>query len=651
MKRIPLLRAASTALLSLLAFSVSADARAKFEPADGLIYHGYCLSGYWTEEDLDRTLNTLHEEVSDRPWLLYSMFVHAKENGRWNGWEWRAEGPDGQPVHGAGKHLQWIRDRGYTPVMAWTWMDWSNHATSPSIAGLLRGEYDWYIDEWIDGIKEFADPIFIRLSHEMDGDWYPYSEGYPGATHTAEDFVEYWKYVVDRFRAADVDNVAWVWSPDGTRQGVRDWVDYYPGDEYVDWLGLSVYSNKQPLDTFLQFREAFGTEKPIMIAEGGTEDLLTAFHPDYPGNAQWIRDFYDAILEDAAPQVKAVMWFQWNDHSWVQRDPEQLPVYLDYTERDMFISELALGGESGGSDIPNPLPIWVEAPTIVDLPLDDNNHVLNAKFHGFEGNTGSKWSLLKGDPEGISLSFDGATGQLRGKKAGNYRVKVEAWDKQNHSSTYIDVAVGASEGDITNPIDPSEPDPTAPVITDPTAPRVELVQQLALETNGAGKTVHADLHGLSGEIGGRWSIESGNASGLSIASNLTSATIRGLVAGEYVVKAQFWDPHVSAYLRVSVTEAAINPGDGNTSPSIVGPDWVEIAGDNTAFKLETTYSGFKPTGGRWSIERGDPKGLTIEGNGEIVKLKGTIAGDYIIKTQAWVGDLHVSKHIRVTVVK
>ena len=124
---------------------------AKYEPPDGSIYYGYCASGYWSEEGFKKTISRIENQISPKPFLLYSFFVHAKENGRWNGWEWRAEGPNGKPVHGSGQYLKRVRDAGYTPVIAWTWMDWIKHEKSPRLQDLVAGKYDWYLDEWIEG--------------------------------------------------------------------------------------------------------------------------------------------------------------------------------------------------------------------------------------------------------------------------------------------------------------------------------------------------------------------------------------------------------------------------------------------------------------------------------------------------------------------
>jgi beta-mannanase len=126
------------------------------------------------------------------------------------------------------------------------------------------------LDDWIKGLKEFHDPVFIRLSHEMDGDWYPYSEGYKKdpKRNTAGDYIAYWRYVVDRFRKAGVTNVAWVWCVNADRSGGKDWPDYYPGDEYVDWLAIDLYSSRNPRPIIQQFLE-LGLA-PDQLNDGGT---------------------------------------------------------------------------------------------------------------------------------------------------------------------------------------------------------------------------------------------------------------------------------------------------------------------------------------------------------------------------------------------
>lgn len=628
------------ALLFGLCCAHTAIAQAKFEPPDGSIYYGYCLSGYWSEAEMDQRIQHVHDNVSDKPFVLYSMFVHAMENGRWNGWSYRPEGPNGKYVHGSGDYVKRVVERGYIPVLAWTWMDWADHSQSPTIQGLLRGEYDWYIDEWIAGIKSLDSPIFIRLSHEMDGYWYPYSEGYHGDPdrNTAEEWVQYWRYVVDRFRAAGVDNVAWVWCVDGGRAGVRDWVDYYPGDEYVDWLAIDVYSNRNGGEALLEFREAMGTHKPIMIPEGGTEDLLTPYHPNFPGNNPWIDEFYDTIINKMDDQVKAVCWFQWNDVSDVDRDPNQVPTYQKWVERSEFINEFHEGGESSGSDVPPPITIGIEAPEQVQLNIDGQFHKVSVDFVGFSGKIGSRWDIDQGDADGLTLSPNGDSCRIMAHNAGTYLIKIQAWDGESYDANFFEVIVGDGKSE------PTKPDDSA-------TPSVDIEDRLQLEANGTAKTLHATINHLEANFGGYWSVVKGSPEGLEIIDNLTSVTMRGVKPGEYQVKAQFWDSddHVSDHMTVLVSgDEGI---DDSPTPAIVASDWFEIEVGGPAYVIETIFSGFVATGSSWGVEIGDPNGLELNPDGEIAYVVGKTPGDYVVKVQAWNGALHVSKHIRVTVVE
>lgn len=636
-----------SALVSLC-FVQSVQALAKYEPPNGSIYYGYCLSGYWSDAEFDHRIEQTYQEVSDKPFLLASIFVHAMENGRWNGWSYRPEGPNGKYVHGSGDYVKAVVDRGYIPVLAWTWMDWSNHATSPSLQGVVRGEYDWYIDEWIEGIKSIDSPIFIRLSHEMDGYWYPYSEGFHGDPdrNTAEDFIAYWRYIVDRFRAAGVDNVAWIWCVDGGRIGVRDWPDYYPGDEYVDWLGIDVYSNRNGGEALKEFRDVMGTHKPIMIPEGGTEDLLTAWHPNYPGNNAWIDEFYTTMLEEMDGQVKAMCWFQWNDVSDVQRDPGQIATYRKYAERPEFINTFYEGGESGGSDIPTEketeqpsLP--ADGPPACDVPntleLDENGlaKTVFVETANLDANFGGRWDVEAGDPNGLEIIDNLSSATIRGLKPGEYTVKAQFWDKDSHVSDYLTVTVGGSSDGGS-----SEPVPSGPAIVAP--------DWMELEIGGDEYILESIFSGFTA-TGSRWDVEIGDASGLELRPNGETAFARANKTGEYVVKVQAWNGplHVSKHIRVTVVPASKSAEP--TQPQIVAPDTITLKMGSLPFKIDGEYVGFAATGGRWDVELGDKSGLICTGAGEDAYLQVVKPGVYTVKAQAWNNSLHVSKHIEVTV--
>jgi beta-mannanase len=51
----------------------------------------------------------------------------------------------------------------------------------------------------------------LRFAHEMNGNWYPWSEGVNG--NAAGQYVPAYRRVVTLFRSVGVTNVTWVWSP------------------------------------------------------------------------------------------------------------------------------------------------------------------------------------------------------------------------------------------------------------------------------------------------------------------------------------------------------------------------------------------------------------------------------------------------------
>lgn len=302
---------------------------APYEPPDGSVYHGVCLTGYWSQAETEQNLAKYRSAVTGQRLVLHSWFAHAREKGKWRTWHWVDPAPDGRRCAGEARGTaEMSRKLGLTPVIAWTMMDFFDEADSPKLQDLTAGKLDWYLDDWIKGVKEFKDPIFIRLSHEMDGDWYPYSEGYKKdpKRNTAADWVAYWKYVVDRFRKAGVTNVAWVWCVNGDRSGGKDWPDYYPGDAYVDWLGIDVYSARNPKQVFAEFVGMYGkTGKPIMLPEFGTGPDQSKYNTQFAGEAAWTKELFDVV--EAQPLVKAVCWFEHGKEWDVGRVPGQLAEY------------------------------------------------------------------------------------------------------------------------------------------------------------------------------------------------------------------------------------------------------------------------------------------------------------------------------------
>jgi len=127
-----------------------------------------------------------------------------------------------------------------------------------------NGDYDEVIKKYSAWAKSADRPIYLRIGYEFDG---PHNELEP------EEYVKAYKHIVDLIRAEGVKNIAFVWhsyaSPPFKDYPLSAW---YPGDDYVDWVAISVFGHAyagidfgQDCDNVLQFAKE--RKKPVMIAE------------------------------------------------------------------------------------------------------------------------------------------------------------------------------------------------------------------------------------------------------------------------------------------------------------------------------------------------------------------------------------------------
>jgi beta-mannanase len=175
-----------------------------------------------------------------------------------------------------------------------------------SLSTIIDGKHDAYITQFAEAVKAVKVPIAIRFMHEMNGNWYPWSVGENG--NTAAEFVEAWRHVWNVFHQVDATNVIWIWAPNVLR-GAQDDVhlaDVYPGDRYVDWIGMTAYEDYEStatelfgptLDDIRQF-----TQKNLLITETGAQPNVN--------KVDWISSFLAWL-----PQQQHVIGFIWNEYS------------------------------------------------------------------------------------------------------------------------------------------------------------------------------------------------------------------------------------------------------------------------------------------------------------------------------------------------
>jgi beta-mannanase len=229
---------------------------------------------------------------------------------------------DGSQFIGVPPAISTMTSNGYIPVITWEADDASN-STIYTPQSIAAGRYDSYIRSYARQVKALHGTVAIRLFHEMNGDWQPWSVGTNGASNT--DIINAWRHVHDIFEAEGATNAKFVFSPNERHTEWTDshpYADYYPGDAYVEYLALDGYNwgsaHNSPWHSFDQlfyrsYQEltALSPTKPVMIAE-------FASHTSPGDKAQWIRNEQSVVKSGKYPQIKALLWFNSNQDgaSW-----------------------------------------------------------------------------------------------------------------------------------------------------------------------------------------------------------------------------------------------------------------------------------------------------------------------------------------------
>jgi hypothetical protein len=148
---------------------------------------------------------------------------------------------------------------------------------------ILAGQADAHFDRIGRDLGSIPHTIYVRLMHEMNGNWYPYS-----ASRVADGqrkYREAFRRGVTRMKAAGGSNLRFVWCPNVRAPvwGGDPLINFYPGDDVADVLGLDGYAGYRPATPF-----TFFSVFDAAVAE------ITAIHPSKPlWLCEWGMDAWD----------------------------------------------------------------------------------------------------------------------------------------------------------------------------------------------------------------------------------------------------------------------------------------------------------------------------------------------------------------------
>ncbi len=260
--------------LTAVALPVQAQAR-------GIALGAYLPDSTWKPQTIDRYARRVGREpviVSSYKAWTGTPFVQRELDGAWR--------------------------RGAIPMVTWEPWSWGGGRRF-RLRAIAAGRFDGYVRRSARAAAAWDHPLLLRFAHEMNGNWYPWGK----RGNTARLYKRAWRHLVRIFRREGATKVMWVWAPNVDNHGKYPFRGFFPGDRWVDWVGLDGF-NWGKDGEWTSFRQVFGrsygvltrlSRRPLIIAETGS----TQHGGD---KANWI----SRALRREIPRlrrIRAVVWF------------------------------------------------------------------------------------------------------------------------------------------------------------------------------------------------------------------------------------------------------------------------------------------------------------------------------------------------------
>ncbi len=226
------------------------------------------------------------------------------------------------------KNYAYEKDR--TLVLFWEASDYVVGGTDQpaySYRRILDGAWDDYIQDFKQQLIDYEGPVILVPFSELNGDWTPWSGTENG--NTPEQAVEAFRYLYERM--ADAPNISFGWAVN--RMSVPNTYEnrierYYPGDDYVDYIGVDGFNKGNP---WLTFEDIFA-EPLTTLAQYNKPTFVFSFgSAPGPEKAAWLDEAFNTVLPQYSHVVGWVYFNQNKERNWLLwSDPASFAVFEDY---------------------------------------------------------------------------------------------------------------------------------------------------------------------------------------------------------------------------------------------------------------------------------------------------------------------------------
>lgn len=247
-------------------------------------------------------------------------------------------------IAGMNKIFETSRERGQFPMITVEPYPIPGIEQDTVLTDIQKGVYDTTVIDMLQAIaKKSPQKVIIRFAHEMD-----LCTVYPWSVCSPTPFIAAYRHVVDISRELEINNVLWMWSPAG---GNPDTYLFYPGDNYVDYIGITGLESEDwdifygyenaPRHMYQMLNDRYGIatqfNKPLIIAELGI-----SYSDPNTDRTQWLTEAFSAI-KDKERYPLIVGWVYFNEYTNPQSRITLLPDFR-ITYQELFNALQNTGG-------------------------------------------------------------------------------------------------------------------------------------------------------------------------------------------------------------------------------------------------------------------------------------------------------------------
>ncbi|CAN5590984.1 hypothetical protein BH24CHL9_BH24CHL9_07100 [soil metagenome] len=226
----------------------------------------------------------------------------------WTIWSrWGDKATRAFPAEVAGK----VAKLGVTPLI---WWEPANPGKSgnpfyPRYANTTAGTHDRYIRRYARAARKFGKTVLLRYAPEPNGSYHPWTEG--KFDNTAETFIAAWRHIWEIFRQEGAANVKFVWSvsKETCQGGCNPYAEFYPGDEYVDYMAFSSFNWGAQKDGWVSMVQGF-TRVHNLLASISFRPIIaieSASNGEGGDKPAWIREGYP-LSYASFPAIVAIVY-------------------------------------------------------------------------------------------------------------------------------------------------------------------------------------------------------------------------------------------------------------------------------------------------------------------------------------------------------